>query len=152
MATVSAGSWVSKYCERKKPKLSTENSPSHPHPPMILEKFWLEIKKLEVVLSISLHEGILNKHLCKNFLWWWKQTMTLFFADGDALVYLVEPMYKKYFTKFVWGHPFSTYVSYDQFFNSPLLYALVHILDDPSSIALDLNNAISHQWHYYSTL
>ena len=32
---------------------------------------------------------------------------------GDALVPLAEAMHKKYFTKFVWGHPFSAYVSYD---------------------------------------
>ena len=35
----------------------------------------------------------------------------IFFAGGDALVYLVIPMYEKYSTRFVWGHPFSTYVS-----------------------------------------
>ena len=45
----------------------------------------------------------------------------IYLVGGDALAYLAEPMYKKYSTKFAWGHPFSTYVSYDQFFNSPLL-------------------------------
>ena len=35
----------------------------------------------------------------------------IFLAGGDALVYLAVPMYKKYSTTFVWGHPFSTYVS-----------------------------------------
>ena len=35
----------------------------------------------------------------------------IFFAGGDALVYLVLPMHEKYYTTFVWGHPFSTYVS-----------------------------------------
>ena len=40
-------------------------------------------------------------------------------AGSDALVYLAEPMRKKYFTKFVWSYPFSTYASYDRFFNSP---------------------------------
>ena len=35
----------------------------------------------------------------------------IFLADGDALVYLAGPMHKKYSTEFVWGHPFSTYVS-----------------------------------------
>ena len=49
----------------------------------------------------------------------------IFLAGGDALVYLAGPMHKKYSTTFVWGHPFSTYVSYDQFFN---------LLDDPPSI------------------
>ena len=32
-------------------------------------------------------------------------------AGGDTLVYLAEPMHTKYSTKFVWGHPFSTYVT-----------------------------------------
>ena len=36
----------------------------------------------------------------------------IFRAGGDALVYLAVPMYKKHST-FVWGHPFSTYVSND---------------------------------------
>ena len=36
-------------------------------------------------------------------------------ADGDALVYLA--MLKKIFTRFVWCHPFSSYVSYNLFFN-----------------------------------
>ena len=52
-------------------------------------------------------------------------------AFGDALVYLVKPMHKKYSATFVWGYPCSTYVSYDQFFNPFPLYAPVHILDDP---------------------
>ena len=41
----------------------------------------------------------------------------IFLAGSDALVYLAGPMHKKYSITFVWGHPFSTYVSYDQFFN-----------------------------------
>ena len=32
---------------------------------------------------------------------------------------LAGPMHKKYSTRFVWGHLFSTYVSYDRFFNPP---------------------------------
>ena len=40
----------------------------------------------------------------------------IFLAGSNALVYLAEPIYKKYSTAFVWGHPFSTYVSQDQFF------------------------------------
>ena len=44
----------------------------------------------------------------------------IYLVGGDALAYLAEPMCKKQSTKFVWGHPFSTYASYDQFFNSPL--------------------------------
>ena len=39
---------------------------------------------------------------------------------GDALVYLAGPTHKKYSTTFVWGHPFSTYVSQDRFFNPSL--------------------------------
>ena len=47
----------------------------------------------------------------------------IFLAGGDALVYLAEPVNKKYSTTFVWGHPFSTYVSYDRLFNPLPLYA-----------------------------
>ena len=43
----------------------------------------------------------------------------IFLASGDALVYLAKPVHKKYSTKLFWGNPFSTYVSYGQFFNSP---------------------------------
>ena len=43
----------------------------------------------------------------------------IFLASGDALVYLAKPKHKKYSTKFIWSYPFSTNVSYDQFFNSP---------------------------------
>ena len=35
----------------------------------------------------------------------------IFLAGGDALVYLAVSMHKKYSTIFVWGYPFSTYVS-----------------------------------------
>ena len=42
-----------------------------------------------------------------------------FLAGVDALVYLAKPMHKKYSTKLFWGHPFSTYVSYDRLFTSP---------------------------------
>ena len=45
----------------------------------------------------------------------------VFLAGGDALVYLTGQCTKKNFTTFVYGHPFSTYVSYDRFFNSPHL-------------------------------
>ena len=38
----------------------------------------------------------------------------IFLAGSDALVYLAEAMHKKYSTTFVWGHPFSTYLSYDR--------------------------------------
>ena len=54
----------------------------------------------------------------------------IFLAGGDAVVYLAESMHKKYSTTFVWGYPFSTYVSYNQFFNPLPLYTS-HILDDP---------------------
>ena len=36
------------------------------------------------------------------------------FSSVDALVNLAEPMHKEYSTIFVWGHLFSTYVSYDR--------------------------------------
>ena len=60
----------------------------------------------------------------------------IFLAGGDALVYLAEPTHKKYSATFVCVHPFSTYVSYDRFFNSLPLYASLHILNDspPTSI------------------
>ena len=44
----------------------------------------------------------------------------IFLAGGDALVYLAGPVHKKYSTTFVWGHPFSSYVSYDRFSNPPV--------------------------------
>ena len=46
-----------------------------------------------------------------------EENNNIFLAGGDVLVYLAEPMHKKYSTKFVWGHSFSIYVSYDEFFN-----------------------------------
>ena len=36
----------------------------------------------------------------------------IFLAGGDSIVYLAEPMHKKYSTTFVWSHLFSTYMSY----------------------------------------
>ena len=60
-----------------------------------------------------------------------EENKDIFLAGGDALLYLAEQMHKKYSPTFAWGHPSSTYVSYDRF-SSPLpLYAPVHILDDP---------------------
>ena len=38
----------------------------------------------------------------------------IFLAGRDVLVNLAETMHRKYSTTFVWGHPFSTYVSYDR--------------------------------------
>ena len=35
----------------------------------------------------------------------------IFLAGGDPLVYLTGPTHKKYSTTFVWGHPFSAFVS-----------------------------------------
>ena len=46
-----------------------------------------------------------------------EENVDIFLAGGDTLVDLAGPMHKKYSTTFVWGHPFSTYLSYDQFFN-----------------------------------
>ena len=48
-----------------------------------------------------------------------EENNNIFLAGRDALVYLDKPMHKKYSTKFIWGYLFSTYGSYDQFFNSP---------------------------------
>ena len=46
-----------------------------------------------------------------------EENSDIFLGGGDALVYLTRSMHKKYSTTFVWGHPFSTYVSYDLFFH-----------------------------------
>ena len=56
-------------------------------------------------------------------------------------------MLKKCSINLVWGHPFSTYVSYDRFFNPHPLYELLHNLDDPPSnspVVYVLNG-----WHIY---
>ena len=45
----------------------------------------------------------------------------IFHGGGDAVVYLARTLHKKYSITFVWGHPFSTYVSYDRFPNPPPL-------------------------------
>ena len=46
----------------------------------------------------------------------------IFLAGGDALMYLAGSMHKKYSTAVVWGHPFRTYISWDQLFNPPPPY------------------------------
>ena len=54
----------------------------------------------------------------------------IFLAGGDVLVYLAGPMHKKYSTTFAWGHPSSTCVSYDRFFNLlplPLVSTCTHL-------------------------
>ena len=48
----------------------------------------------------------------------------IFLAGSDAVVYLAKPVHKKYSTTFVWGHPFSMYVSYDRFSPCPTLYTI----------------------------
>ena len=49
-------------------------------------------------------------------------------GGGDALVYLAGTILKKYSTPFVWSYPFSTYSSYDQFFNPlPLARIFTHL-------------------------
>ena len=60
-----------------------------------------------------------------------EESSDIFLTGGDALVYLAEPMHKKFSRKFVWRYPFSTYVSYDRSFNLRPLHAPVHIFDDP---------------------
>ena len=54
----------------------------------------------------------------------------IFLAGGDALVYLAEPMYKKYSTKLFWGNSFSTYVSYDVLF-SPCTQLHTFLMNSP---------------------
>ena len=46
-----------------------------------------------------------------------EENSDIFLAGGDALVYFARPVHKKFSTTFGWGHPFSTYVSLNQFFN-----------------------------------
>ena len=58
-----------------------------------------------------------------------EENSDIFLAGVDAVVYLAEPVHKKYSTTFVWGNPFSTYVSYDRFFVPFSLYAPVHVFD-----------------------
>ena len=48
-----------------------------------------------------------------------EENKNTFLTGGDALVNLAEFMHKKYFTTFVWVHPFSMYVSYALFFQRP---------------------------------
>ena len=56
----------------------------------------------------------------------------IFLVGCDALAYLAEPMYKKYFTKLFWGNPFSTYVSYDRLFNSsPCAHLYTFLMTSP---------------------
>ena len=55
-----------------------------------------------------------------------EENNNIFLAGGDVLVYLAEPMHKKCSTKFVWGHPFSIYVSYDEFFILPFPSTHLH--------------------------
>ena len=46
-----------------------------------------------------------------------EESNNISFSGGDALVYSAEPIHKKYYKTFVWGHPFSTHVPYDHFFS-----------------------------------
>ena len=59
-----------------------------------------------------------------------EQNLNIFLACRDAVVYLAKPMYRKYSTTFVLGHPYSIYVSCDQFFNPLTLYTPIYNLDD----------------------
>ena len=56
------------------------------------------------------------------------KTTTHFLADGGALVYLAEPILKKIFTRFVWGHPFSTYVSHNVLLVSQLMLLILQFV------------------------
>ena len=74
----------------------------------------------------------------------------IFFAGGDALVYLAGPMHKKYSTIFIWGHPFSTYVSYERFFNKPFprkyMYAFRVTVTAVGLLQKILLNTIAHMY------
>ena len=50
-----------------------------------------------------------------------EENKEIFLAGGDAGVLDRTNTQKVFYsTTFAWGHPFSMYVSYDQFFNSPV--------------------------------
>ena len=66
----------------------------------------------------------------------------IFVAGSDTLVYLAEPMQKKYSTTLIWGHAFSTYVTYHRFFNVLPLYTSIHILDYPSPFPEKINGSV----------
>ena len=59
----------------------------------------------------------------------------IFLAGGDALVYLAEPMYKKYSTKWFLGNSFRTYVSYDVLF-SPCAQLYTFLMNSPPFLQL----------------
>ena len=62
-----------------------------------------------------------------------EENKAIFLAGGDALVFFAEPVHKKYSTTVFWGHPFSTYVSYDRFSNSsPAVRTCTHFEWPPS--------------------
>ena len=65
--------------------------------------FAVEIKKVNITTKFCIFQ--------------WEENNYIFIAGGDSLVYLAEPMHKKCSTTFVWGNPFSTYVSYDRYQN-----------------------------------
>ena len=65
-----------------------------------------------------------------------EENNNIFLAGGDALMYLAELTHKKYSAAFFWSHQFSTYVSYDQFFNlSPKVY-ICKLFGWPTAIPL----------------
>ena len=56
-----------------------------------------------------------------------EENNAIFLAGGDALAFFAESVHKKYSTAVFWGHPFSTFVSYDRFFNSsPPVHTCTH--------------------------
>ena len=52
----------------------------------------------------------------------------IFLAADDALVYLAGSIHKKYYSTILGGHPFSTYVSFDRFFNNNNSSSIKHAL------------------------
>ena len=51
----------------------------------------------------------------------------IFPAGDDRLRYLARPMHNKHSMTFIWGHPFSTCESYDQFFDSSHIPPYAHV-------------------------
>ena len=49
-----------------------------------------------------------------------EENSDIFLGGDDAVVYSPGPVHKKYSKTFAWSHPFSMYISHDQFFNTSL--------------------------------
>ena len=97
------------FSPTKQPYWNVGNSRMYRYGNAVFTSNFYEKLNNKVVLSIARHKGILNSSVL---------------GRTNAL---------KIFHNICLGHPFSSYVSYDRFFNPLFQYASVHILDDPYS-------------------